>query len=129
MKNNCHLADWTGFSGSSVTAIDRQVLHVRSTTCITVMSTKTQGSMRVAMAKTLQYPVHYKEAYNCHGCREPFPDDTGVTMIHVESVWEEVDEGITHQGSHGKRHEQLESGLLMRPLQKRNDSNRQEANN
>ena len=72
--------------------------------------------MTVTVAKTLQHPIHDEEGDDGEGGSESFPHHARVPVVSAESVRQEVDEGVTHQGAHSKRDKQLQGGLLVRAL-------------
>ena len=81
----------------------------------------------VGVAEALHDAVHHKEGDDGEAGREAFPDDAGVAMPRVEGVRQEVHQGVTHQGSHGQRDEELEGGVLVGSSQQGDDAHREEA--
>ena len=102
-----HLTHWRGLPGRP--GADREVLRLRP-------------AVGVGVAEALKDPVHHEEGNDGEAGREPFPDDAGGAVSGLKSVREQVHQGVSDQGPHGQRDEQLEKGVLVATFQHRDDA-------
>ena len=73
-------------------------------------------AVTVAVTQTLKNPIHDEEGDDGESGCEALPHHAGVPVIRTEGVGQEVDEGVTHQGAHSQRDQQLQRRLLVRAL-------------